>query len=184
MVVIGLMGTNGSGKDVVADYLVEKHGFVSFRSGDISREVASKRGLKLTRDNLNVVSKELYAKHGETFFVDTILKKIKDSSVEKAIFNGVRNPVDAKIPLQKLGNEYVLVLVDAKPEIRFERMKKRARPGFPKTLEKFKEHEKREFETFNMHETFKYTHKILRNDSTLEELYSQTEKLVKELLLI
>ena len=181
MILIGLMGTIGAGKDVVSDYLVEKYGFQVYRSGDICREIAKERGVEPTRENLQGITNEMYSKHGETFFVDTILKKIEVAGVERAIFNGVRNPIDAKVPMEKLGKNFKLVLVDAKPEIRFERLKTRARAGFPTTLEKFKKHEDKEYALFNMRETFSLPHKTLNNNSTLEELYSQTEELVKEL---
>ena len=182
MLVIGLMGTIGAGKDVVSDYLVEKYGFKVYRSGDICREIAAKRGLEPTRENLQAITDEMYSKHGKTFFVDEILRRIEKSGTERAIFNGVRNPVDAKVPMERLGNKFVLILVDAKPEIRFERLKKRGRPGFPKTLEEFKKHEEREYALFNMQETFGLPHKTLYNNSTLEDLYEQVDDLVKELL--
>jgi dephospho-CoA kinase len=181
MIVIGLMGTIGAGKDVVADYLVKKYGFKSFRSGDINREIAASRGQEEERGILQSIADEMYEKHGKTFFVDEILKRIKKSGAERAIFNGVRKPVDITVPKKELGDNYVPVLVDAKPEIRFERLKKRGRPGFPKTLEEFKKHEDQEYAVFNMRRTFSFPHKTLHNNSTLEELYKQADALVKGL---
>ena len=49
-VVIGLTGTIGSGKDIIAKYLVDKHGFQMVGMGDTVREEADRQGLEKTRE--------------------------------------------------------------------------------------------------------------------------------------
>ncbi len=48
-VVIGMLGKRGAGKDTVADYLVEKHGFTRIAFADkLRQEVAEKYGVPVT----------------------------------------------------------------------------------------------------------------------------------------
>ena len=47
--------------------------------GDVVRELATKDGLELTRDNLHATSKKYMGEFGQTFFPEMIVKKIKES---------------------------------------------------------------------------------------------------------
>ncbi|GAI31839.1 unnamed protein product, partial [marine sediment metagenome] len=57
--IIGLLGQIGSGKGVVRDYLVDKYEYEEITMGDLVREETKKRGLELTRDNLDIVTKDV-----------------------------------------------------------------------------------------------------------------------------
>ncbi len=179
--IIGLCGTIGAGKGEVGKYLKEEYGYTQFTVGDIVREETRKKGLNITRDNTDRVSEELREKHGQDYFVKRIVEKIKEEDVKRAIIDGIRLPSDSKIFREEFGDDYILLKVDADPEIRFKRLRQRGRPGFPKTLEEFKKHEKRQYEMFNLNKTFSLADEVIKNNfSRPEPLHKKVNKLKKD----
>ncbi len=77
--ILAAVGKNGTGKDFFLDYVAQKYGFPMISIGDIVRELATKDGLELTRDNLHATSKKYMGEFGQTFFPEMIVKKIKES---------------------------------------------------------------------------------------------------------
>ena len=102
------------------------------------------------------------------------------SSKKPVILDGIRKPVQAQLAKQKLGA--VLILVNASPEVRFERMKKRKRANFPKTIEIFKKEEKQEEKFFNLKKTFSMADYIVDNSELSErQLYVAMDKVVRRI---
>ena len=56
--ILAAVGKNGTGKDFFLDYVAQKYGFPMISIGDVVRELATKDGLELTRDNLHATSKK------------------------------------------------------------------------------------------------------------------------------
>ncbi|PIN99841.1 hypothetical protein COT72_04605 [archaeon CG10_big_fil_rev_8_21_14_0_10_43_11] len=178
MIILGITGTIGAGKDVVSRYLKETYGFVMFRMGDLARDIARKRDVEATRKNLQDIYAEYRKKYGKTCFIDLMVEKIKQSGEERIIIDGVRGEWDVEVPKKVFGKQFSLILVDAKPEVRFSRLKKRRRPGFPKTLEEFSQHEAREQHIFGIDKTFARADFTLNNTTTLLELYHKVDALM------
>ena len=182
-VVIGLIGTIGSGKDTVSDYLIKKHKFLEVSIGDLVREAAKSKKLKLTRDNLQHITKSYKKRYGSDYWSKKAVKKILRIKSNKIILNGIRSLSDLTFQKRAFKKNFFLVLVDAKPSIRFERMRKRKRPGDPKTLSEFKRQEKNEYKLYgNFEKTLKKADFKINNNYTVKETYNQTSKLLKKLL--
>lgn len=181
MKVIGLIGTIGAGKDTVANHLIEKYGYKSIGTGDLIRKMVSKEGKEPNRENCQKYQKEKREKEGSDFFSKKVAEEIKKNQWEKAIFNGVRIPEDAATLKKEFGEDAVIVLVDADPHLRFERLRKRKRIGDPKTFEEFKKQEKAEHALFNFKETLKYVDYTIKNEETYEELDKKVDELIKKI---
>ena len=93
-ILIGLIGTIGSGKTTASDYIVKKHKFKRIIMGNLVRVVTRKKGLEVTRKNMLNVQKYYRTKYGKNYFIDRALKKAKDW--QRALIDGVRVPADAK----------------------------------------------------------------------------------------
>lgn len=178
MLVIGLTGPIGSGKSVVSDYLEESHGFEEVVMGDIVRELARGESLEPTRENLHKVQGKYRDSEGLTFFAEKVVERIRSSSENKFVVNGIRRPEDVTPLEQGFSQYFTLILVIADPAIRFSRLKKRGRPGDPETFEEFKKQDRREIEKFNMEKTFEKVDYTLENNGTLEELRRRVDKLI------
>lgn len=181
MQVIGLAGPIGSGKGAVADFIVNKYDYERVVMGDLVREEAEKQGLQPTRDNLIRVSEQMRERNGQDYFIRKAIEKIRDEEWEKVVIDGIRLPLEIKEFRREFGDDIKFVLVNAEPKVRFERMKKRGRPGFPNTFEKFREHEKREWEKFDFKKTFSKTDYEIGNNGAWEELEEKVDKLMEEI---
>lgn len=179
--IIGLLGQIGSGKGVARDYLVDKYGYEEITMGDLVREETKKRGLELTRDNLDIVTKDVTDKYGDDFWSKRVVEIIKNSDKEKFVIDGVRRPLEIDTITKNFPDAAKFVLVDVDSKIRFERMKKRARPGFPETYEEFLKHSERQDKLFNVNESFKRVNYTLDNNGTLEDLHKQIDELLKKI---
>ena len=87
--ILAAVGKNGTGKDFFLDYVAQKYGFPMISIGDIVRELATKDGLELTRDNLHATSKKYMGEFGQTFFPEMIVKKIKESDAPNYLVSGI-----------------------------------------------------------------------------------------------
>lgn len=179
--VIGTCGTIGAGKDAAGDYIIEKYGYKKLTVGDLVREEAAKRGIELSRENTTNVSEEMRQKHGATYWLEKVADKIVQSGWKKAIVAGVRLPTDDELLRKRFGKDYKLVLIDAEPKLRYERMQDRARADAPKSFEDFEKQEKTEWSLFKLDVTFKKADYTVDNNGTMDELKEKIDKLMKKL---
>ena len=170
-----------SGKDSIADYLVKK-GFSHFSLSDMLREELKRRGLEVTRDNLIQMGTDLRSEYGEGVLGERAFEKIKAGEGDFVI-SSIRHPAEAKA-LMKHGH-FFLVEVRAPINVRFKRIKKRNREKDPKTLKQLKEKEAIESQKSGpgqqLTNAIKLAQFVVKNDSTLKNLYSKTNRLEKDL---
>ncbi len=137
MKLIGLAGTNASGKDSVGHMLAERHGWLFVSVSDILRGELKKRGLTIERENMRALSAEWRRKSGPGVLIDKAVEIFRSSVDEyKGLaIASLRNPVEVD-RVHQLGG--VVVWTDGDPEVRFERLAKRMRSDEDrKTFEQF-----------------------------------------------
>jgi len=176
--VLGLLGTIGSGKGTAAKFLKKKYKFKIISMGNILRALARKLKIPVNRKNLQILQKKYRKKYGGDYFVNLAWQKINASKDKKWVIDGIRNPDDASVSRR---NKAILIFIDANPKIRFERMKKRRRKGFSKTLEEFKKEEQREWRLLNFNKALKYTQYKIDNSKSQKDLYLQIDRLMKKI---
>jgi len=140
--IIGLAGTNGSGKDTVGRILADKYGYLFVSVTDILREEALRRGLEPNRENLRTISADWRRQTGQLgVLVDKALAEFEESLGNYAglAIASLRNPGEAD-HIHELGG--TVVWVDADPHRRYDRIQKNAASrGRPeednKTFEQF-----------------------------------------------
>lgn len=146
MKIIGLSGTNGSGKDSVGMMLAERHNYLFVSGSDLLREEARKRGLPVEREVLRTISAEWRRKDGLGAIID-VAKRIyeqQQDSYAGLVTASIRNPGEAD-RIHELGGR--VVWVDADPKVRYDRIFSRKRTAEDnKTFEDFLAEEKVEME--------------------------------------
>jgi cytidylate kinase len=139
--IIGLSGTNGSGKDTVGHMLAERHNYLFISVSDLLRDEARNRNLPVTREVLRTISAEWRREFGLGVLVDRAVECFKQAGDRYAgvVACPMRNAGEAQ-HLKDLGG--LLVWVDADPKVRYARIQanaaNRGRAGEDdKTFEQF-----------------------------------------------
>jgi dephospho-CoA kinase len=136
MKIIGLAGTNGSGKDTVAQILAEDYGFFVVSATEMLEDELKKRGLVFERENKRKVGNEWREQYGLSAIVDKAIEQIKANSADKLAIGSLRHPAEAE-KVKELGG--IVIWVDADPRKRYERIQQndRGRVEDNKTFEEF-----------------------------------------------
>ena len=123
--IIGLAGTNGSGKDTVGQILADKHGYLFVSVSDFLRREARKRNLPVTREVLRTISAEWRREFGLGVLVDKAVEQFRASSGKYTglVVSPMRNAGEAQ-HLTDLGG--TLIWVDADPKVRYDRIQANA----------------------------------------------------------
>jgi dephospho-CoA kinase len=172
---LGFIGTVGSGKGFASKYVARKYGYKIIVMGNIIRVLAKKEKVKITRESLQEIQKK-HSKKGRDYAIDKALEKARKIK-GPIILDGLRKPIQIKLAKKELKAK--IILVDADPMIRFERMKKRGRKGFSKTIKEFQEVEKRENKFFDLDKSFKLADYKIDNSKDKKHLFNQLDKIVK-----
>lgn len=171
--IIGLTGTNGSGKGEAAEFF-KKHGYAYHSLSDILREELNRRGQPLTRNNLIRTGNDLRRRYGTDILARRVMKRVRG----KAVIDSIRHPQEIAFLRRRKG--FLLLTVDAPPAVRFERVKRRGRDESAATLDAFIRKEQEEMterpEGQQLHRCFELADRTLVNDTTLEDFYRQLEE--------
>lgn len=146
--IFGLSGTNGAGKDILAEMLGERHKFFFGSASAMLAEELQKRGLPIDRLHKSSLSAEWRREHGMAAIVDKAYEyyKAHEDEFDGMIVGSLRHPGEAD-RIHELGGK--MIWVDADPKVRYQRITKnahaRGRAGEDdKTYEEFLAEQERE----------------------------------------
>ncbi len=169
--IIGLTGLAGSGKDTVARYLQERHGYKMLVFSDILVEEAKTRGMEPTKMNLSILGDELRVAMGNAALAKKLLEKIDPE--ENYVISGFRSPEEV-YAIQNEVIDFCLILVDADKATRF----KRRRPEDPQTENEFFERDERDIENKGTGKVIEMADFTIANDGSVDELYKKVDELL------
>lgn len=122
--IIGLAGTNGSGKDTVGHILADKYGYLFVSVTDLLRAEAGRRGLEPGRENLRQISAEWRRESGLGVLVDKAVAEYEKSQNRVGVVvASLRNPGEAD-RIHELGGS--MVWIDADARVRYDRIQANA----------------------------------------------------------
>lgn len=121
--IIGLAGTNGSGKDTVGQILAEDYGYLFISVTELLRTEAARRNQPVEREVLRGISAEWRRELGLGVLVD---KAVAEFETVKDNYRGVvmaslRNPGEASRVHEMNGT---VIWVDADPQTRYDRIQR------------------------------------------------------------
>ncbi|NVO21545.1 MAG: AAA family ATPase [Bacteroidetes bacterium] len=175
MIVIGITGTLGAGKGTIVDYLVQEKGFVHFSvRGFISEEII-RRDMTVNRDSMVIVANSLRAAHSPSYIVDCLYEEAVLSG-KNCIIESIRTPGEVD-SLKRKGN-FILIAVDASPELRYDRIVLRNSETDQISFTTFQENEKREMDSQdpnkqNLRRCIEMADVIFRNNTSIDDLIQQ-----------
>lgn len=179
--IIGLTGKNGCGKGVVADFL-QTMGYHFYSLSDVIRDEITARGEKITRELLIKTANELRTTHGPSILAERVLAKLDPE--KNYIVDSIRNPFEVEALRRR--KDFYLLMIDADPKIRFERLKTRAREKDPTDYEAFVKLEAAEAgsndpNSQQLNRTCELADAVVENNGTLEELYEDIRHVLRAL---
>ena len=140
--IICAVGQPLSGKDEIANYLMEKKGFKGISTGDIIREEMIKNNIPVEpRSNIRLFAEKSRKEHGNQYPANIAVKMITYGV--NIVISGPRNMAEINFFRNMFGREFVLVAIMAPINIRYERAVKnlRGRKGDNISFEQFKKEE-------------------------------------------
>lgn len=179
--IIGIGGTNGSGKDTLAEFLAKKHNLLFISTGDLVRQVAKLRYGNILRPTLHKVGNEIRTERGPGALVLEAQDKFKISDKSGLIIGGLRTTGEIA-ELKKLGG--ILLFVDADIKLRYERLKARKRSDDFISFEDFKAQQ--DFEWHQSDNPGEYSQRTVKESADIKLLNNTTQtdffKLAEEAL--
>lgn len=136
MKLIGLSGTNGSGKDTVAHLLKDTYGFLFVGATEMFLDELARRGWPTDREHKSKLSAEWRRDYGMGVIVDKAVEEFKSGNYKGLIVGSLRHPGEAD-RVHELGGK--MLWVDADPKVRYQRITSndRGRIEDQKTYEEF-----------------------------------------------
>jgi len=123
MILYGLSGSNGSGKDSFANFLASEYNFLYVSSSELLRDEARKRGLVADREALRTISAEWRREGGLGVLIDKAVALYNDEGGDVAyaglVTGSLRNPGEAD-RIHELGGK--MIWLDADPRVRYDRI--------------------------------------------------------------
>lgn len=181
MRIIGITGTLGAGKGTVVEYLLKNKGFRHFSVRGFITEKIKEKGLPVNRDNMVVVANELRRIHGPAYITDRLYDMaVKDGG--DSVIESIRTTGEIESLREK--PRFLLLAIDADPEIRYKRIRKRASETDDITYETFLENEKREMDNpdpgkQNLRACMEAADITLTNNGSRQELFDKVENMLK-----
>ncbi len=122
MQLIGIAGTNGSGKDTVGQVLADNYKFLFISVTDILREELVRRGLPIERENLRQLSAEWRRQSGLGVLIDRAIAIYEQQPADRYLglaIASLRNPGEVMRVHELHGK---VLWLDADPAIRYQRV--------------------------------------------------------------
>ncbi len=178
--ILGLVGTPGSGKSAVTDYIIQNYGGSQFRFSDYLSHVLQKMNITKSRENMIKLSVILRKEFGEDLFSHAVASDAIRSEDSLVLVDGIRRPEDLTA-FRPLPN-FKLIAVNADANIRYERMRHRGEKVGESnmTREEFETTEKAPTE-ITIPEAMTYADFVVMNDGGLEELHARIDEIMKEI---
>ena len=132
--IIALVGMTGSGKSLVADYLISK-GWGFARFGQIVLDIVKERGLAPTEENERPIREEVRQKHGmAAMAILNIPKFDKILAENNLVADGLYSWSEYKELKKYYGDRLSVIAVYAPPAVRYARLEKRTLASNDKDL--------------------------------------------------
>lgn len=181
--IIGLTGTNGSGKTVASKHL-ERKGFRVFSLSDVIREELAEQGTPPSRENLIAEGNRLRAKFGPAILAERVGRKFRHD--QHYVVDSIRTPHEVRA-LRECG-DFHLLHVDAAAELRYRRVRNRGGNRLPSSFEEFVELETRELESPDisgqqLSATWAEADESLKNDGGQDEFTEAVSEVAKRWLM-
>lgn len=183
MIVIGLTGTIGAGKDTVVNYLIKNEDFQHFSVRKFLIKELQKRNLPSNRDTMRQLANELREKYGPSYIIEKLYTEAIKSN-KNSIIESIRTVGEVETLRNK--ENFFLIAIDADPKIRYSRIKQRGSETDDVDYSTFIAQENEEMQNNdpnkqNISKCIELADYYIENNGTFQQLYDQIDRVLKEI---
>jgi len=171
MVVIILVGLARSGKDTVADYIINKYNLVKYTFSDILKEQLEKKEITATKERMLELGDLLRQQMGMNAVAQLLDKKIIEK--DNLVLVGPRSIEEIEYFKQKFSNIKIIKVVAGKDE-RFERKIEKNQ-----SENKFFERDKKDLKTKGLQKVLDTAELQINNFETKEDLQKEIDTVMQ-----
>jgi dephospho-CoA kinase len=185
MLIIGITGTNASGKGTVVEVLKKEFGFKHLSVREYIEKEVKKRNLEISRETLIEVANNIRKNNSPSHIVEELYKKALKMNTP-VVIESIRTV--GEVESLKKKKSFVLMAVDANRKIRYKRALKRNSNTDNLTYEEFVKTEEKEMHSNdkckqNIRRCIEMADILIINDNRIEDLEIKVREFVSLKLL-
>ena len=151
------------------------------RMGDMIWNEVNKRGLKLNDNNVGAIANQMREKHGRGVWAIKTINKIKTmGNIDSIVIDGIRNVEEIEVFKSELGDNFVVIAVEASEETRQKRALERGRKDDSKDVKKLKERDQREL-GWGLGSVIASADIVIINNGSIDDLRKNIKEILKRL---
>ncbi len=177
--IIAILGLPGSGKTEAIEYLEKKFGWPKVYFGEVTFDEIKKRGLEINEKNEKEVREGLRVQFGQLIYAHRTIEKIENlPDNENVLVESLYSWPEYLEFKKKFGGDFLTIAVYASSKIRYERMSRR--PVRPLTPDDCQGRDYAQIENLSQAGPIAMADYILINETTMDDLYSQIDKIISK----
>jgi dephospho-CoA kinase len=176
MKLIAFVGMPGAGKSE-ASTVARSMKIPVVSMGDVVREEAARRGLPPMDENTGGTGTALRRDYGMDAIAKRCVPKIRAQREDVLVIDGTRNIEEVNYFKKQFGIDFKLISINAPFDLRFERVKKRARSDDMTGIEELKRRDERE-KGWGLDKAMELADITLNNTGSLEKFREEIRKLL------
>jgi len=180
MKIIAFTGMPCSGKSEAVQIAKDK-GSPMVRMGDLVWEETKRQGKPLDDKNVGAVATSMREKHGMDIWARRTYEKIQSMKQSSClVIDGVRNKEEIDYFRKKLGNEFLVIAIEAPDELRRKRALARKRTDDSTSLKDLEERDKREIK-WGIKNVIALADIVLTNNGSLKDFQHHVTTVLHDL---
>lgn len=181
--IIGIVGTSGSGKTTAAKYLQKKGFYLVELSSFLIEEARRRKITNINKKSLQDLGNECRKKLGTSVLARWAFEKIKGRKEKNAVISGIRNPKEITYLINK--KNFYLLGIDAQEKTRYQRVIELRGKKWMGNFANFLKIERRDSaggeKGLQAKKCLIKAKKIIINNSSLESFYQQINYFLAEI---
>ncbi len=177
MKLIAFVGMPASGKSEASN-VARRINIPVVSMGDVVREETARLGLPPTDENIGGTGTRLRVEEGMDAIAKRCIPKIRSLNSPVVVIDGTRNIEEVNYFKKEFGSDFKLIAIEAPFDLRFERMKKRARSDDMYNIEELKRRDERE-KGWGLDKAIGTAEVKINNTDPLEKFQEEIKKLLR-----
>lgn len=179
MKLIAFVGMPASGKSE-ASAISRQSGIPVINMGDIVREETARKGLPPTDENIGGTGTALRNEEGMDVIAKRCVPRVSRLGSPVAVVDGIRNIDEVNYFKKQFGNDFKLIAIRSPFDVRFERVKKRARSDDTMNINELKRRDERE-KGWGLDKAIEMADITIMNTGSIEKFQKQIEELLAKI---